>query len=141
MKTLYNKKIADRILDMLSSGKTLVNIQKKGLPSRWSIYRWFIDNPDFERAFRLAQECNTDEMIETVLARIKSCKDTKMAKLLDVDFKATSWYISKINRRVYGEKLDVTVTTLDISPLLKLAIDRMSAVALPEPLKEAEISE
>ena len=138
MKSTYNKKMADKILNSLAGGKTLLEIQKKGMPSRWTLYRWFVDNPEFEKLFRLAQECNADSKIETVIHRIETCKDTKQAKLLDVLFKSTSWYVSKINSK-YKDRVDVSVShTLDISPALNKALDRLSALSLPAPVQTIE---
>jgi len=138
-KIKYTDAIAQKILNLLSSGKTLVDIQSKGLPSRWTIYQWFVDNPEFEKRFRLAQSCSTDIRIEDVLKRIETCTDTKQAKLLDVLFKSTSWYVSKINRAVYGDKIDVSHThTLDVSKPIQLALQRLSALRL-EPQQERVI--
>ena len=138
MKSTYNKKVADKILNSLAGGKTLLEIQKKGMPSRWTLYRWFVNNPEFEKLFRLAQECNADNKIEAVMHRIETCQDTKQAKLLDVLFKSTSWYVAKINSK-YKDRVDVSVShTLDISPALNKALTRLSALSIPAPVPAIE---
>ena len=138
MKSTYNKKVANKILDSLAGGKTLLQIQKKGMPSRWTLYRWFVNNPEFEKLFRLAQECNADNKIEAVLNRIETCTDTKQAKLLDVLFKSTSWYVSKINSK-YKDRVDVSVShVLDISKPMQAALDRLAALSLPAPVATIE---
>jgi|TARA_Y100000310_G_scaffold84249_1_gene81032 hypothetical protein len=137
-KIKYTDTMAQKILNFLSSGKTLVDVQGKGLPSRWTIYQWFVDNPEFEKLYRLAQECNADSKIEKVIHRIETCQDTKQAKLLDVLFKSTSWYVAKINSK-YKDRVDVSVShTLDISPALNKALTRLSALSIPAPVPAIE---
>lgn len=127
--TKYNEKVAKRILNLYAGGKTMTDIQQKGMPSRWSVYKWRAQYPEFGKLWDLAVECCSDAKIESVMHRIDTCIDTRQAKLLDVLFKSTSWYVSKINRSRYGDKIDIDITkTLDISPALAEAIKRMSAI-------------
>ncbi len=126
----YDAVVAKQILDYYSTGMTFNEISKiKGMPTRWTVYRWRLAYPDFDRLFTKAIECQSDAMIEAVLTKIKTCEDTKRGKLLDVEFKATSWYVSKTNKAKFGDSLQVTQNVkIDISPLLKRAMDRLKTV-------------
>ena len=136
--TGYNERVAKQILDYYAKGKTLADITKKGLPSRWTVYQWRKQYPEFGELFEMAIECCTDAKIEKVLNRIETCKDTRQAKLLDVLFKSTSWYISKINKK-YSDRIQLDVSqTIDIGPALQLAMERMKRLGTGEVLQEAE---
>lgn len=133
--TKYNDKLANRILNLYASGMNLFRIEKqKGAPSRRTVLRWRKQFPAFATEYDIASECNTDQRIESVIDRIDRCTDPKLAKLLDILFKSTSWYVGKINRAKYGDKLDITQTVLmDISPALLEATNRMQAVGVGTP--------
>lgn len=132
--TIYTQARAKQILDLYAGGDTLADITKKGLPSRWTVYQWRKDFPEFGKLWDLAVECCSDAKIENVIHRIDTCIDTKQAKLLDVLFKSTSWYVSKINRNKYGDKIDIQHTvTIDLSPALIEATQRMASVGAITP--------
>ncbi len=133
--TKYNDKLANRILNLYASGVNLFRIEKqKGSPSRRTVLRWRKQFPAFAIEYDIASECNTDNRMESVIDRIETCTDPKLAKLLDVLFRSTSWYVGKVNRNKYGDKLDITQTVLmDISPALLAATKRMEAVGVGTP--------
>jgi len=133
----YDPKIAKKFLDLYASGKTMRKIfeANKDFPSRWSVYRWRKDNPDFDELFILASECFADNVVEEAFDNIKDETDAKRAKLLDVQFKVSTWYAAKINRAKYGDRIDVEHTVkLDISKPLQLAMSRIQSI---KPLIEA----
>ena len=126
----FNQKLANRILELYSSGKSMVYIEKlKGLPSRRTVIRWRKQFPVFAVEYESAIDCYTDTKIETLINKIETCEDSRQAKLLDIEFKSLSWFISKINRLKYGEKLDVQHSiTVDIAPALLEANTRIKAI-------------
>ena len=130
----YNDVLAMEILKEYASGKTLVEIATANrMPSRWSIYRWRFLYPGFDKEFLKACECHSDAIVEQAFKNVMNA-DAKEAKLVDVQFKSSSWLASKINRAKYGDKLDITQTVLiDISPALLEATNRMQAVGVGAP--------
>lgn len=130
----YTEGLATEILRAYSSGEMLITICKPNrMPSRWAVYRWRFAYPEFDKQFLLAAECNADAIVEQAFANVMDA-DAKEAKLVDVQFKSSSWLASKINRSKYGDKLDITQTVLmDISPALLEATNRMQAVGVGTP--------
>ncbi len=135
----YKEKLALEILMRYASGEFLVNILKPGtMPSRWSLYRWRIAHKDFDEEYEKASLCHADSLVETAFSGVMS-GDNKSAKLLDVQFKSSSWLASKIHRLKYGDKIDIDVkNTFDVSPVIAKALERLSALVLPEPVKTIE---
>lgn len=136
----YNDVLAMEILKEYASGKTLVEIATANrMPSRWSIYRWRFLYPDFDKEFLKACECHSDAIVEQAFANVMNA-DSKEAKLVDVQFKSSSWLASKINRNKYGDKLDIQHNvTIDLSPALIEATQRMASVgAITPKLIEAQ---
>lgn len=130
----YTLELAKIVLDKYSDGIMLKDIcGVDGVPSRWTVYKWRIDNPDFDKLWLLAAECNADVIVEQAFKNVMGA-DPKEAKLVDVQFKSSSWLASKINRAKYGDKLDITQTVaIDLSPALLEATKRMQAVGVGSP--------
>lgn len=125
----FNLEMAYDILELHSEGKTIVDICKMpGMPSRMTIGYWRRNNVDFDIALKLAQESCADVIIEEALKEVNNATP-KEAKLVDVKFKATAWYVSKICRPKYGEDYNIKVShTIDVYPLLQAARKRMKDV-------------
>lgn len=125
----FNLKMAYDILELHSEGKTLVDICKMpGMPNRHTVGYWRRNNVDFDVAMKLAQESCADVIIEKALEEVNNATP-KEAKLVDVKFKATAWYVSKICRSKYGEDYNIKVShTIDVYPLLQAARKRMKDV-------------
>ncbi len=128
----YNQKLADEILRLYSSGKTILDIiQNNKMPSRVTIYRWRDSFPAFGKAYLIALDAHIESMIDDVRKRVMGA-DSKQAKLVDVQFKSISWLASKLNRAKYGDKIDIDITkTLDITPALADALKRMKEIEAP----------
>ncbi len=141
----YNEELGKKILSLYSNGKTILQITKlKGMPSRITIYNWRTNYPEFGKAYDLAVECNADYIVEKAYDKVENASSAE-AKLVDVQFKSTSWLASKLNRNKYGEKLDVSHSVyIDVAPVLAEGLARMKAVSVGEPQKvlvEGEISD
>ncbi len=132
----YTEERGEQILSLYAQGKTILQITKlKGMPSRITIYNWRTAYPEFGKAYDLAVECNADYIVEKAYNKVENASSAE-AKLVDVQFKSTSWLASKLNRNKYGDKIDIDITkTLDISPALADAVKRMASVGVGEPQK------
>ncbi len=128
----FNQKLADEILRLYASGKTITEIVKANkMPARMTVYRWRDYVPEFGKAYLLALEAHIEAMIDDVKLRVMRA-GSKEAKLVDVQFKSISWLASKLNRAKYGDKIDIDITkTLDITPALADALKRMKAIETP----------
>lgn len=125
----FDLKMVYDILERHSEGETITDICKEsGMPSRHTIGFWRRTNADFDAALKIAQESCADVKIEKSLAEVNKATP-KEAKLVDVKFKATAWYVSKICRSKYGEDYNIKVShTIDVYPLLQAARKRMKEV-------------
>lgn len=110
--TTYTPEIAAIICDALEDGQTLLDIcQRDDMPARRTIYKWLLVQPAFVRMYARAREQQAhalwDEAIQT--ARNATDKDSALCARVQVD--ALTKLASKLNRRVYGEKLDIESDT------------------------------
>ena len=130
MVTKYNKEVADRILDLYSSGKTLFDIENEpDLPSRRTISTWRRTIPEFGDLYDTALLSYSEHIIEEALGIADTEADAKKAKnRIDI----RTWIASKYNRARFGDKLQIdTNVILDISPALSDAMKRMQSVQIP----------
>ncbi len=123
----FNQKLANRILELYSSGKNLLQIEKlKGVPSRRTIIRWRKQFPEFGTDYDIALLAYSEAIVEQCLDIADNEYDPKRAKVM-VDIR--TWIASRYNRVRFGDKLDVQHNILvDIAPALLEANARMKAV-------------
>ena len=130
--TKYNPQTAQKILELYASGKTMVDIgNMKDMPTRYTVVKWRIKYPEFGALYDEALLSYSECIIEEALNIADTETDAKKAKnRIDI----RTWIASKYNRARFGDKIEIEQTVkLDISPALKLAMSRMSAV---KPLTE-----
>ena len=134
----YNKRLADRILSEYGAGRTLADITKAaGMPSRITVYAWRSKFPEFGAAYERAAAAHSEALVDLARSLVLTA-DSKGAKLADVQQRFLTWCASKIHRAAWGDKVDINVTkTIDISPALALAVERMAAVGTGSRLVEA----
>jgi hypothetical protein len=104
--THYKPEIVNKILDLLSCGKSIVDIEKiDGMPTRQCIFTWCCKYPDFYDAFDKAREFGAHAMAEQAADRIETCPSDPMELTkLRLYLEHMRWYIGKLNQRKYGEK-------------------------------------
>ncbi len=126
--TKFNQKLANRILELYSSGKNLLKIEKlKGVPSRRTIIRWRKQFPAFGTDYDVALQAYSEAIVEQCLDIADNEYDPKRAKVM-VDIR--TWIASRYNRARFGDKLDVSHNIIvDIAPALLEANARMKAVS------------
>lgn len=135
--TKYNDKLANRILNLYASGKTLQTIEKqKGIPTRHTICKWRVQFPEFGKLYDTALLSYSEAIIEEALQIADTEEDAKKAKnRIDI----RTWIASKYNRPRFGDKIDVQHThLLDVSEPIAKALERLASLALPEPVKTVE---
>ncbi len=136
----YNQSLGEEILSRYSNGETLTKISMdKHMPKRNTIYRWRSDYPEFGESYLLALAQHADALVDMAWDAVMSA-DSKTARLADVQQRFLTWNASKLNRAMYGDKLEVSHNvTLDLAPALAEAMKRMAAVtppALDVPVKQ-----
>ncbi len=134
----YNQSLSETILSRYADGETLTKICKdEHMPKRNTVYRWRTQYPEFGKAYLLAQEEHVDALVDEACQIVDSELDPQRAK---VRADHRRWLASRLNRKKYGDKIEVEVNkTLDIGPVLAAARERLSLLKRPEPsLKEPE---
>ena len=123
----YSETIAEKILSRYADGETLSTICKdKNMPKRNTVYRWRQSYSTFGEAYLRAQEEHTDALVDEAGDIVDTEQNPQLAK---VRADHRKWLASKLNRNKYGDKIEVNETkTLDISPTLALAVERMRAI-------------
>lgn len=99
----YTEKLAERILDELMQGKSLVKIcEQKGMPKRLTVVRWLHANPDFANKYDRARETQADYMDDRILdVANESNADTAAADRLRID--AYKWRAARLRPDKYGD--------------------------------------
>jgi len=125
----YNEKLALEILKLYSEGASIRSIvRRKSMPSRQTILAWRYAHPEFDKAYKKATEAYTEALVDQALDIVDNGDDPKKSKV-QADFRM--WLASKLNRRQYGDKLEIEQrVTLDISKALLAATERMKSIGV-----------
>ncbi len=130
----YNEKIADEIIRRYASGDTIEKIIKPPtMPTRITVWRWRESHPTFGSAYDLARAAHASALVDKAMYLVMNA-DIKGAKLADVQQRFLTWCASKLHRDMWGDKVQLEVNiTVDISPTLLEATNRMRAVGVGAP--------
>ncbi len=120
----YKPDLAERILDRLAAGESLLRIcGDEGMPARSTVALWVINNVDgFSSKYALARDMGLDVMADEVLEisdtqqegeRIEETDDGRKViredmlghRRLRVDTR--KWYLSKLAPKRYGDRVAV----------------------------------
>lgn len=103
----WSEELVTDICDHIATGKSLIDVARlQGYPSRDSMYRQMLRDPDFAariaRAREAQQHHEADKIVE--LADNATAENWQVVKL---QMAARQWRAAKMNPRHYGDKLDV----------------------------------
>ncbi len=118
------QKVWDYILDQIANGRTLVSIvAEPDMPS----YAWCTHHLRLDPELKHRYEQAVDSRVEFMASEFIDLADSQMPEGLDgtaqsawvqqlkLKLWARTWVMSKLKPRKYGERLDVSVTTAQIS--------------------------
>jgi len=139
-KSKYNEKIAGEILRRFSSGEKLTAIcEPDNMPSRISVFNWRSRYPEFDKAYDVAIKSHTEALLDNLHNIVMSCDD-KSSRSAKVKADYIMWFCGKLNKQ-YSDRLQVDVrNTIDISPALNKALDRLALVGSEANIIEANTS-
>jgi len=122
--------IMDQIMVQLELGRSLVQVCKEpGLPDRETISRWIRDEPGYAAKYAYARAMQADtlfsEMAEVEAKVQAGTMDSHAARVV---LDSMRWRASKLAPKVYGDRLDVSVsdTRISISGALQAAQSRLA---------------
>jgi len=113
----WSESLVDDICDHLATGKSLIDVSRlQGYPSRDSMYRQMLRDPDFAariaRAREAQQHHEADKIVE--LADMATNENWQVVKL---QMAARQWRAAKMNPRNYGDKVALTGGSEGDAPL------------------------
>ena len=122
--------IMDQIMVQLELGRSLVQVCKEpGLPDRETISRWIRDEPGYAAKYAYARAMQADtlfsEMAEVEAKVQAGTMDSHAARVV---LDSMRWRASKLAPKVYGDRLDVSVSDnrISISGALLAAQSRLA---------------
>lgn len=131
--TKYSDKLADRICRKIAEGYSVRSICKeKDMVSMQTLFRWLRENDKFREQYVRACEERSYAQAEEIIDIADNATNDYMEKLegdgyifnsenvqrsrLRIDTR--KWLMSKMNPKVYGDKLDMTTNGNDIGVAL-----------------------
>ena len=129
----YTNKLADKICKMIAQGQSVRSIcAKKDMISMQTFFRWLRENDKFREQYARACEERSYMHAEDIIEIADNATNDYMEKLegdgyifnsenvqrsrLRIDTR--KWLMSKLNPKVYGDKLDMTTNGNDIGVTL-----------------------
>ena len=129
----YTDKLADKICQMIAQGQSVRSIcTKKDMISMQTFFRWLRENDKFREQYARACEERSYMHAEDIIEIADNATNDYMEKLegdgyifnsenvqrsrLRIDTR--KWLMSKLNPKVYGDKLDMTTNGNDIGVTL-----------------------
>ena len=131
--TDYTKDTADKICEKISGGLSLRAIcAEDGMPARGTVYRWLIENADFQDQYARARDKQADYFAEEIIeiadnAEAESAAVSKAKLQID----ARKWAASKIAPKKYGDKQEIDVKSSDgsMTPAVRLNAEEFRKIA------------
>lgn len=120
----YDPGLALLLCEEISNGKTIIELtseRNSKFPSRATVYRWIINNPEMAKAYNAARELSAHSMEEEALGLAREIKlfpgsGTKV-RAYEVAMGQMRWSASRRNPREFGDRgtmnivVPVSITT------------------------------
>ncbi len=123
-----NKNQITKLFELAISGQTLSAILKSLSIDRWAFETYRANHKDFDYEFRHCLSLGIDAMVDELIVIPDEYTNPIVAKLKSDNIK---WLASKRKPTVYGDRLDLNVTSsVDIKAALSEARDRVKDAKL-----------
>jgi acyl-CoA hydrolase len=104
------------------------------MPDRRTIDRWRKKYPEFDKIMDDALDSHSEAILIIAQDAVMNAKTMTEAKVADTQQRFLTWLVSRLNRKKYGDKMEIEVTKkLDISPVLAQALENMKKVSINNP--------
>ena len=131
--TDYTKDTADKICEKISGGLSLRAIcAEDGMPARGTVYRWLIENADFQDQYARARDKQADYFAEEIIEIADSAEaESAAVSKAKLQIDARKWAASKIAPKKYGDKQEIDVKSSDgsMTPAVRLNADEFRKIA------------
>lgn len=140
---IYSTELTDKVLYLYGLGRHLNVIGSyECMPCRRTIERWRKKYPEFDQEIDAMNEQHTDALIVSAYQEVmKEPKTMVEAKAIDTRQRFLAWLAGRLNRKKYGDKLEVALTKkIDISPILANAYDNLKKVSVANPPQLTDVN-
>ena len=131
--TDYTKDMAENICEKISGGLSLRAIcAEAGMPARGTVYRWLIENADFQDQYARAREKQADYFAEEIIEIADSAEaESAAVSKAKLQIDARKWAASKIAPKKYGDKQEIDVKSSDgsMTPTVRLNAEEFRKIA------------
>lgn len=130
--------IVEQVLELHAGGEPLEQVCKKaGMPTTRALRKFKTRNPEWAVRFEEAEEACADAMAARLLDPNRLPADPGRARVVSENLR---WYISRVYRRKYGDRVDVNVNTrVAVFDAFKAAEERLKRMAPDRPGDEAAV--
>jgi hypothetical protein len=105
--SLYSKAIAERILERIAEGESIVQIcRDDDMPGLRTVMRWAAEHEVFGTGYAQAREAQAEVMDDKILTAAEGANTDPQAARVKVE--AYKWRAAKLAPKRYGDKLDLT---------------------------------
>jgi hypothetical protein len=116
--SVYDEEIADRICELLAGGRSLLSIcqSDEAFPPDSTVRQWAIDDREgFAAKYARSRELGLLHRADEIVEIADSEPDPNKAR---VRVDARKWELSKLMPRIYGDKIDHTLSGPDGGPIM-----------------------
>jgi terminase small subunit len=103
-----------------------------GMPARGTVYRWLIENADFQDQYARAREKQADYFAEEIIEIADSAEaESAAVSKAKLQIDARKWAASKIAPKRYGDKQELDVKSSDgsMTPSVRLNAEEFRKIA------------
>ena len=114
----YNQDIANKIIEGLSSGKSLIKVCDELNVGYSTVTNWIVEFKEFKEKYTRARETQMDFIAEDILHIAEDESLSPETRRLMID--SRKWYAGKLNGKKYGDKQQIDHTgTVTLSALVE----------------------
>lgn len=106
--TKYSEKTAEKILEEIAIGKSLISVCKKLKIGYSTVTQWLRENSQFSANYARAREDQADYLAEIIIDISDNEKLTPEARRIRID--SRKWYAGKIRPKKYGDKQGLEIS-------------------------------
>ena len=107
--TKFSDELAATICRRLADGESLRRVcESPDMPSRESVRAWLRDNSDFRDKYAIARQDHADALSDEAMEAVRGATDAASASVARVKLDAIRWIASKLNPKIYGDKIETT---------------------------------
>jgi hypothetical protein len=125
---LYSDELADKVLDGLAEGKSLVDVcADPSLPSVRTVMQWAADNEEFAQRYVRAREAQAEVMDDKILKAADKAKEDPQAARVQID--AYKWRAAKLAPKKYGDATTIKHADADGEKIEMGEVERATRIA------------